>query len=1055
MLIQELFRRTAAGRGAVLEDIAATLAPAILCEFAAIPALGGSGKPLKEQEPELLEVLEGLPEYTAEELEKFSEKGFDQSLATHLINGLFAGMHLAERLPEYKMLDETEQRVWALGYTVHDYTKAYSRKVTAGQLPAIRRLVSRLGERLAFDHFMANWSEYLDDIVFLAQNTQTVQGANLNLRDYQLRLDKHQREAARMLSSVTDLLVHITSPSDVHYRDVRGRDLAYNLRTKLDNLFSADLAPRLGYHKLLEVRGLLSNLLNNAVIDILQAQGYEPFLFFPEGVIYLVPQNIEVQVDLKTLTNAVWERIARLLTGGRQAGNAEEGEETEEDKEAEDEVEGGLRITRTKDYMKVPPMFYELLSAKALMEAGWQTAMAIRNSKAAARFGAELADDQGLNIKRLNQKQKEELFTKLGREWAIEQQLPTDVRVDQLAEYLGFLYRRIFAKLFPKLQGMTEMMLGVLGLAGEISSERAERQRGGTPTGWFYVAARYLQQHPDLDPDELGEVMNSLATRSLKFINEKGAARPNESENLTARTFEDYAQRIIEIDGRLVGSSEGTIRGHFAEEIQRYIQSKETNKVVCSLCASPYEASEQDASVVLFKPQQYSNKSPLDRSRLVRGMCPICALEMMLRQVQQGLPGSKTQDKQPINLYLYPTYFFTTETAQVIMQFANRLQNLSLSRLIFSHLEQQGFSYRNLFSYEDFIIDDKESSSAYMNAIWKPQYSDEDLAALFFITFRPLGKKLTETDTWIVPNLFALALPMLLGIKCVATPSFVPLYGSSSDFRETVRLDGAHEFTKYIPGAERFRIDELPANIERLLRVYSLHIDVYHEGNNYHWGQLTGLAKDLVTDPLYVFQYYDRRERHEGEGKEKNTKSKGKGPQQPTGQKSKGVSQHDQQRYMGIYYAIGGNKNMGFIGRLVDAYAQFYRATKLDSAYAVLRPLGAVIEVVVESDPRIETDDLLLLVAGAVNDDQERVRSDQAEGFDPIVTNKELGDYGTRLALSRKKIENFAQLFIKDCFDDYCDNDRAVLRERTNRIRSAARFYYLTHYGARVAQNHV
>ena len=457
--------------------------------------------------------------------------------------------------------------------------------------------------------------------------------------------------------------------------------------------------------------------------------------------------------------------------------------------------------------------------------------------------------------------------------------------------------------------------------------------------------------------------------------------------------------------------------------------------------------------MVLFKPQQYSNKSPLDRSRVVRGICPICSLEMLLRQVQQGLPAKNTQDQQPINLYLYPTYFFTAETAQVIKRFATRLQNLNLFRLIFSHLEQQGFNCRNLFTYDDFLVDEEESSATQMKAFtkgfWNPQYGDEDLAALFFITFRPLGKKLTETDTWIVPTFFALALPLLLGVKCIATPSFAPLYTSASDFRETLRLDGSHEFTKYILSAESFRIDESPENIVRLLRVYSLHLDVYSERDNYHWGQLIGLAKDLVTDPLYVFQYYDRRQRRDEEKKER-VKNKGKGAQQSLGgQRSSNVSQHDQQRYMGIYYAIGGSKDRGFIGKLVDTYAQFYRAVKLDSAYAVLRPLGTAIEVVVESDTRTEVDDLLLLLAGAVNDDQERVRSDQAEGFDPIVTNKELGDYGTRLTLSRRKIEDFAQLFLKDCFEGYCDSDRAVLRERMNRIRSAARFYYLTHYSRR------
>ena len=336
MLIQELFRRAVIGRCEVMQDIAEMLVPAIMREFAAVPALGGSEKPLIVQEPELQELLENIPAYTAEEQQRFSAKGFDQSLSTHLINGLFAGMHLAERLPEHKELDTAGQRIWALGFTVHD------------------------------------------------------------------------------------LLVHITSPSDVFFRDIRGRDIAYNLRQKLDALFGAELAPRLAYHKLLEVRGLLSNLINNALIDVLKRQGDEPFLFFPEGVIYLTPQNTQAQIDLAALTKAAWDRIAKLLAGGRQMND--EGVEDEEDDEE------GLKMKRTKDYMKVPQVLYELLSLEALVEAGRQTAIAIHNSKTAARFGAEQANERGLDIKRLSQKEKEELFTAIGLEWAREQQLPTDVR---------------------------------------------------------------------------------------------------------------------------------------------------------------------------------------------------------------------------------------------------------------------------------------------------------------------------------------------------------------------------------------------------------------------------------------------------------------------------------------------------------------------------------------------------------------------------------------------------------------------------------------------------
>jgi CRISPR-associated protein Csc3 len=449
MLIQELFQRATANRGPVTQRIATVLAPAILREFAAIPALGGSGKPLAVQESGIQALLDTIPAYAPEELQAFSAKGFDQSLSTHLINGLFAGMYLAERLPEWKMLASAEQQVWTLGYTVHDYTKAYSRKVSAGQLDVARRLVSKLGERLEFDRFMESWQAYLDDIVFVAQNTQTVQGANLNLRDYTLRLDKRQREAMRMLSSVTDLLVHITSPSDVLFRDVRGRDLAYNLRQKVEMLFGAEFAPRLAYHKLLEVCGLLSNLINNAMIDVLGEQGYEPFLFFPEGVIYLAPRNTQARVEVEQVTEAAWKHITGLLTGGNQRPVEEEEEDSEE---AENGEEGqGLRMQRSKDYMRVPRVLYELLSLDALLEMGRQVAMSIHSGKTAARLGAEQTEERGLDVRRLSLKEKAARYQSLGSEWAKEQNLPIDVRADQLAEYLVLLRYRIFPTLFPKL----------------------------------------------------------------------------------------------------------------------------------------------------------------------------------------------------------------------------------------------------------------------------------------------------------------------------------------------------------------------------------------------------------------------------------------------------------------------------------------------------------------------------------------------------------------------------------------------------------------------------
>src|SRR5438874_13564187 len=123
MLIQELFRRATIDRSPVTQSIATILAPTILREFAAVPALGGSGKPSTVQEPEMEASMKAIPAFTAEELQLFSAKGFDQSLSTHLINGLFAGMYMAAHLKELKLLAPAGQHDWELAYCVHDFTK--------------------------------------------------------------------------------------------------------------------------------------------------------------------------------------------------------------------------------------------------------------------------------------------------------------------------------------------------------------------------------------------------------------------------------------------------------------------------------------------------------------------------------------------------------------------------------------------------------------------------------------------------------------------------------------------------------------------------------------------------------------------------------------------------------------------------------------------------------------------------------------------------------------------------------------------------------------------
>ncbi|WP_129632988.1 type I-D CRISPR-associated protein Cas10d/Csc3 [Candidatus Oscillochloris fontis] len=673
----------------------------------------------------------------------------------------------------------------------------------------------------------------------------------------------------------------------------------------------------------------------------------------------------------------------------------------------------------------------------------------MRTSLAAERLGAEIADLQGLETSRMAAATKKELFARLGKEALAQEGLPNDVRVDQLAEYLGFIWRRMLRFWFPKSDWATKLILELLKLEDSITPERAEAGRSGTPTGWFYVAARYIQRE-SLTIEALDDRMAELGTEVLRYLATHQLTPPSNSRFESA--FRDYVRATITIDGQMLASVTG-LTERFARELQQYTERKAINKVQCSLCSSPYEARPQDKSEVLFKPQQYSNKTRLDTSTVVRGICPICAIELMLRQVQQGMRAGSAQDEKPVTLWLYPTYFFTPETAQVIHDFINQLRDLNLPGLIFSHLERHGFTLDALATYENFVAPAADATIGTTWTLRVPQFAERDLASLFFFTLRPAMSKPTDTDSWVVPVFYALALPLLLDINVVATASFVPLYSSSAEFRGTTVLDAPHSFTKYVLDGDELRVDQIEPQLWRLLRLYQLHLDVFAEPKDMRWGMLNGVAKDVDTDPLAVFSYYERKQRAPKKEEAAKGKGKAKAKTQPKTEGGDTIPPYVVDRYMAIYHTLRRDTVTSFIARLVDAYAVFYHAdyAHLGSAYTVLRPLGTAIDVTKNSNPDSDEETLILLIAGAINDEMDRVRNDSATsgGFDPIWMDKSQGTVPERLDISRQAIAHFAQQFVTLCFNEYCKGDRGVLRERANRIRSAANFYYLSQPYAR------
>jgi CRISPR-associated protein Csc3 len=992
----------------VVQRFTRTLCPLILQHYAGRAALGGVGQPLTEDEREALPP--GAAPLTADDYEHFQRLP-DQSLATHLINGAFAAYRLAALLPEDLAWDTERWNLWTLGFVLHDYGKARGVEVSASKLDTVRVICRKLGAELKFEEFFPGWTDYLDDIVFLAQNTQAFKGTNLNPRDYATRYRFNQLDPLRLLASFADVLVHVTEPRDVAGRAAEtNRPTDINLQVKLRMLLGAERVPRLAYHQMAETRGLLTNILHNAAQEAMLKHGFRPYLYFADGMVYLAPQQTSGQASIEEVVERAWQDIVAAFTKSESFGLGRDGK--------------GL---------KVAPPLYEFLDAAGLIAAG-----------------------RSYLVQRVSDKNSSapERLEKLG---TTDPALARDFRVDWLGEYLAYLKRNIAEVLLPKAQDLSAFLLSQLELDGVVSAADAERQSGGVPLGWYYAAAHYITRHPTLAQEEVEAFMRQVGAAFLEELRRQGL--PEQGVGTLRSALADYVAKTLDLDGAALTGAEGA--APFANELIGYTGNKASNRPVCSLCSSPYENEEQTVSVVIFKPQQYSNKNRLGGSQVVRGICPICSLEMLLRQATQGATAGKLQDQKAIYLALYPAYFFTPEMAALLQQYQYRLKDLRLYRGAESLLgwlrkaSQDGtLNLEHLSRYEQFLADEDDEALPQIKRHTirlppLPDYSQKTLSGLALLPLTPPVSDATDTEAWVLPAFYALALPLLLNVKVVASASFVPLYTSAAAFRETVILDSMHPTVQQALGTDRLRIDEIIPALKRLLSFYDLHTDVFAEGFDAHWGQLGAVVRDVLTDAYNVFVYYDRKRRAGGEPKgEGSSNAATNGGNGPT---REGIPLWEQQKYLDIYNTLGGTADMGVIGKLVDSYAEFYRADfgKLSSGYAVLKPLRTAIDTTTNSSPRLAKDDLVEIISGELNDLMERIQDGQADGWNPITTNKALGTWPERLAQSRSKIQAFAQQFVDDLFVGLCQEDRATLREMANRLNSAARFHYLTHYAAR------
>ena len=904
-------------------------------------------------------------------IEKYTHND-DQSMLTHVLNGIFPTLQIV-RESEVDLSD-IEKKIYLMAYTLHDLDKLVNvQGLSVADTEKKSEFYGYLDEwveRLHFDMFCPAYDEYREDIGYLVLNTQVKYGADLNPQNFDRQLPTDRHEFLKDMCRCSDLIAYFMKnpASFLERQDIRD-SLTLLSRGKL--VFS--------YHKVSENRGMLTNVINNALLAEMRDNfGWKPFLFFPTGVTYLQMRNSEdkvlptrddiAEVVVEKLKTYCTSRLRQNLNGFTRGGK-------------------GFKYADYYDAFFQPHEMLDLIQKGCFK--------ILRQDK---------APSSGKRLAKLQQLQTE---GKIPEDISLD--FEDDLRVDQLAEYLVEVEKLIGG--FASRETVANEMLSYLGMSELQEVFASIPSQGGVPLPWYFIAGKYLLQNRGKDENDMRDLFEDIAKHVTAVFDE---SIQNQPQSDSFAVLQDYIKQTVDINGHQ------SIHQDFQTELTRYTNTKKVGRGSdkgCSLCSSVFQTQESRETDVIFAPQVYSNKNPINSGRVRRGICELCQLEMMLRQIlirsRWNLIGAGYESVKIKWLYLYPSYFFTPETAEVIGKAYQNLKSLNFFEI--RRRLHKGGSTTELIELDEFLIDTEIPDTEKENLL-KMDFGTNDLATFYFCGIPTLGTKPTDTESWAIPTFLGVLSTLAFNSKVVVTESQVPLYHSAEEFKETVVLNAPHPFVTHILQKERLRIDEVEKSLEKLSAVYDINIDAFRDGAKPQWQHLNSVAGNIESDPLYVFHYLDVLRR------------KNKWDSFP---KPKDGDIFIPERYLQFYETLGGDK-MSLIEGIAQRCFNFYGPADRFTPHSVLRVITLIEDIIINSESTIKQIDLKWQARGVVQDLMRRIRNRSAQGYYRLTDEQE----------ELEAIEALVDYFYEEVFDNDCREQRAILRARRNLLNSGINAWY-------------
>jgi CRISPR-associated protein Csc3 len=993
----------------------------------------------------------------------------DQSLSTHILNGLFAANFIEQQLEKLntsirRYIKEFDRRIGIAGFILHDFEKFdYKRfpemppkyleidKDYKLSIEEKREIIDVIIRHLQLNYFInaddpEAYQEYLDDFLAIADNTQTRWGTNWNFSIANGLSPKLYKVNSQKLLSLTGLSCLADRLSSIvkHPQDA----LNSSINNILDTLSDGQL--KLTYHSIAENRGVLTNIVNNALVDEFlslntsEHKYYQPLLYLPTGVIYITTRDAP-SVSVENIPERVINKIKALC--------------------AEELQKRQTGFNRGGTGLKYADYYHLFFQTHEIMKVGLDATLKI------LKDGKKPVSQERSNSLVKFQKQGV-----LSSDYNFE--FKDDIRIDQIAEFCDLITRKIWDEKVNQIKDACKQNKNLtkpleLELISEIvkfwnlsdylpvvreierineslKEHKIKGNTGGLPLEWYYLATKYLEHNTGI------ENVRPICEKLLIYITE--LMKPILEIYQLPDGWDDLREWVKQVVMLPTQENTTVSSDKFLEELERYKAAKKSGRgkqLICSLSHSAYTVTEQMESAVLFTPQVYTNKQMLGGSNAKRNISSIAGIEMMLRQIlmsQTEAVGKNFEDAKYRYLYFYPTYYCTPETNSFLHQAYDQIKQTRFDTGVRNHFiskdSKANLELERYQSLDIFRIEDKSGK----DRVFKLSYPENQPLTFYFMALPPeikgKDKKPTDTEYWIMPAWLAFAFPMILDVKTVVSESPIPPFNDGTEFLETVFLDSAPQAFRVLTKRDRFRLDYIlegweengknySAPLNSLTAAYAIHLDVNAKqgkgGYDPNWGKFTELAKDFETSSLYLFAYLNEWVRK---------------------QKIESPSLNKIKLYTYYFYPcfdpyvtydaqqealiVSDKSSLHHPKELTQRYREFYRAKSSKGnpikANAILKPIDEAASIILNADAAICSGEALVdLVAARLFKLMDRVHSSTAEGRWVLAERDK----------EREKILEFAYYFVTEVFEKAFEGDRARLAGRQlNIIRDTCEFLY-------------